>query len=69
MGNLKKGLFYYTSVSILTFWKIFFLFGELQHILFAEVSLQWKKDKKQQQHKHTFWTITMKELLIVCFQA
>lgn len=49
--NLKEGLFYYTSVSILTFWKIFFLFGELQHILFAEVSLQWKKRQKKNNKK------------------
>lgn len=65
----KKRLFYYTSVSILTFWEIFFLFGELQHILFAEVSLQWKKRQKPHIYAHTdtFWTVTIKELLIVCF--
>lgn len=45
----QKGLFYYTSV--LTFSEIFFLFGELQHILFAEVFLQIKKDKKKRQKK------------------
>lgn len=49
----KKRLFYYTSVSILTFWEIFFLFGELQHILFAEVSLQWKKKDKNHTYTHT----------------
>lgn len=44
----QKGLFYYTSV--LTFSEIFFLFGELQHILFAEVFLQNKKGKKKDEH-------------------
>lgn len=37
----------------MTFWKIFLLFGELQHFFFfffAEVSLQRKKDKKKTQH-------------------